>query len=181
MEMIIPNWHPVFVQFTIALLCSVLLFMLLIRLVPNARLHKQWRAAARWNLWLGSFATIFTLISGLHAYETVYPNELARPAMLAHRNWALASCAWLVVVVIWSAWCCNKGRAGIGFFFAMALLVAMLLSTAWRGAELVYRHGVGVTAVESVHGQSITEKIESEKNQKEEVAGEASQKSLYPP
>ena len=174
MEMIIPNWHPIFVQFTIALICSALLFMLLIRLVPNNRLQQQWRAAARWNLWLGSFATLFTLISGLYAYGVATPNALTHPVMLVHRNWALVSCGWLAVVVVWSAWCCNKGRAaGVGFLSAMVLLVAMLLSTAWHGARLTYHDGLGAVASshESEGRQSSSMEMDLQKNQKETAGG----------
>lgn len=143
--LIIPNWHPVFVHFTIALICTSFLFMLLSWVLPGHKLIDQWRVAARWMLWAGGAFTLFTLLSGWHAFNTVAHDDVSHRIMREHRNLALATSAVLLVLVVWAIKCCARGRPmGYGFLAAMTLLVFMVLYTGWYGAELVYRHGVGV-------------------------------------
>lgn len=142
---IVPNWHPVFVHFTVALVCVSFLFMLLARVMPRHRMSEQWRVAARWTLWAGGAFTLLTLLSGWHAFNTVAHDGPSHRVMLGHRNLALATSALLLALVVWAIRGYARNRpAGYGFFAAMTLLVIMVLYTGWYGAELVYRHGVGV-------------------------------------
>jgi uncharacterized membrane protein len=177
---IIPNWHPIFVHFTIALLSTALLFMLLMLTVSKESLRLQWRHAARWSLWFGAFFTIFTLIAGFYAFSHVSHDEISYQAMLTHRAWALATVAWLVVVVVWSARCCQQGKlASYGFLLAMILLVGMVISTAWHGAELVYRYGLGVMSLPQTAGHTHDDGINMapqviDKNNKHYTTGEES-------
>ena len=55
---IIPNWHPVLVHFTVALLTIAAVIYLLSRLLPNGKLTNQLTIVAHWNLWLGVWVII---------------------------------------------------------------------------------------------------------------------------
>ena len=48
---IIPNWHPIFVHFTVALLTMSVFFYGLSFVAPGNRFYEQWVSVARWNLW----------------------------------------------------------------------------------------------------------------------------------
>ena len=154
--MIIPNWHPVFVHFTVALSVTALLFMLLTLTASKESLRLQWRHSARWCLWLSAFFTIFTLLAGFQAFDSVAHDAISHQVMIIHRNWALGASVLLILVVFWSISCCQKGRmAGYSFLAGMLLLVVVITITAWYGAELVYRHGVGVMSLPDavLHGE----------------------------
>ena len=146
--MIIPNWHPIFVNFTVALSSVALLFMLMSRFTPKQELRVQWRHSARWTLWLGALFTLFTILSGFHAFSSVTIDQDSYQAALLHRNWALVGASLFFLMVFWSISCCRRGRiAGYGFLVAMLLLVVVVNVTAWLGAELVFRHGLGVMSL----------------------------------
>ena len=82
---VIPNWHPIFVHFTIGLLLvSTLLYVVGFTLKCENLL-----IAARLNLWLGSLITIATVLAGLNAYNTVAHDSASHLAMTDHRNWAI--------------------------------------------------------------------------------------------
>ena len=50
---IIPNWHPLLVHFTVALLSVAVVLHLLVLLALPQRLQGEWRIVARWSLWIG--------------------------------------------------------------------------------------------------------------------------------
>lgn len=151
---IIPNWHPIFVHFTIALLLlSVTLYV--VTLFVNQPLAGQWLIVARWSLWFGAAISVLTLAAGLHAFNTVSHDDPSHAAMIEHRNWALATLGVFFVLAIWSALRVRTGRE-VGKLFIPAMLIGglLLISTAWHGAELVYRHGLGVMSLPKVSDHS---------------------------
>ncbi|MCL4678655.1 MAG: DUF2231 domain-containing protein [Alphaproteobacteria bacterium] len=148
---IIPNWHPILVHFTIALLSvSVVLFIAEI-FVRKQSWHIQLVTVARWNLWLGALATIATVIAGIDAFNTVpHGSEEQHLAMLDHRKWALSTAALFLFLAVWSFSAALRGKAdfqkGTNLVFVGLMIIAglMLATTGYKGAELVYRHGLGV-------------------------------------
>ena len=79
---IIPNWHPLFVHFTIGLLTiSTLLYVMGFFLKREALL-----TAARWNLWIGVTITFRTLRAVLYAYNTVIHDYVSHVASTNHRT-----------------------------------------------------------------------------------------------
>ncbi len=148
---ILPNFHPTLVHFTVALFSiSTLLFVTLALLGKHLpeNLNEQLRAAAYWNLWLSIPASIFTVLAGFYAYNTVAHDVPSHAAMTEHRNWAIAAFILLLLAAGWSILRVLNHRP-LGHFFVGFLLVtqAVLFSTAWHGGELVYRYGLGVLSL----------------------------------
>ena len=145
---IIPNWHPVFVHFTIALLSLTVCFHLLGRFVPAGDLKKQFETLADWNLWLGTGFGIITAFAGWMAYNSVTHDAPSHAAMTDHRNWAWATLTLFIILSGYSLWrATSQSRPGAGFLGILLLAGLMLGGTAWRGAEVVFRHGIGVMSL----------------------------------
>jgi uncharacterized membrane protein len=141
---IIPNWHPIFVHFTVALL-SVSLGLFVVSKLVNC---DQAVLVAKWNLWIGSAITVITVAAGFYAYNTVTHDTPSHEAMTEHKNLALITVALLVPVLVWSVIAHRKGKAlGLAFVGLFVLQGGLLASTAWHGGELVYRHGLGVMSL----------------------------------
>ena len=138
---IIPNWHPIFVHFTIGMLGISALFYL-----AGAVLKKEHLLlVARWNLWIGALITIGTVLAGWYAYNTVNHDGASHTAMIDHRNWALATAAVFLALALWVIWKQRGARTVSPVFVAVILLAAgMLAVTGYKGGEVVYRHGLGV-------------------------------------
>lgn len=147
MPEIIPNWHPIFVHFTVALLSlSVGLFLVIPLIKPP--LKEQWRIVACWSLWFGVGLTVLTGLSGLYAYNTVAHDTPSHLAMTEHRNWAIVTMAVFLVLALWSIFAERKKRTlGTVFMLCLTLAGSLLVSTAWHGGEVVYRYGVGVMSL----------------------------------
>ncbi len=145
---IVPNWHPIVVHFTVALLVLSVVVHAASRLLPNGDLRAEAQVFARWSLWLGTGFAVATVVTGWLAYNSVTHDDASHAAMLVHRNWALASLLVFLVVTSWSLWR-YRGERQPGAMFVLVLLVAggSLLTTAWRGGELVFRYGLGVMAL----------------------------------
>ncbi len=149
---IIPNWHPIFVHFTVALLAlAVGLFVV----TPFVRspLKEQWQIVARWALWFGAGFTIVTGLTGLYAYNTVAHDTPSHLAMTDHRNWAIATIVLFLALASWSiVWARKNKPLGRVFVVCMAIAGAVLASTAWHGGEVVYRYGLGVMSLPKAEG-----------------------------
>lgn len=148
---VVPNWHPVFVHFTVALLSIATVFYLLTLSLSRNRWKDQWLAVANWNLWLGSAFAIATAIAGWNAYNSVLHDTPSHAAMTDHRNWAFATLAIFIPLGVWSLWRARKNKTtGILFLVFILAGTGVLMSTAWRGGEIVYRYGLGVMSMPKV-------------------------------
>ncbi len=149
---IIPNWHPIFVHFTVGLLSlAVGLFILIPFLKPPLR--EQWRIVAPWVLWFGAGFTVITGLTGLYAYNTVTHDTPSHLAMTDHRNWAVVTMVLFLALALWSALRARRNQAlGVAFIAVMAVAGGVLASTAWRGGEVVFRHGLGVMSLPKAEG-----------------------------
>lgn len=149
---IIPNWHPIFVHFTVALFSTSVFFYVFAYLLRKfgfiSKISADFEVVGKWCLWLVGIVVIGTVIAGFYAYNTVNHDGPSHLAMLSHRNWAIPTAVAIVLVAAWSLWRTYKGKA-ITLIFILALLITqgLLLSTAWRGAELVFRYGLGVMSL----------------------------------
>jgi len=150
---IIPNWHPVWVHFPIALLTIATLLMVVATLRPAASWAGTLTQVARWNLLLGGAALLPTLISGYLAYGSVVHDSAGHDAMHRHLSaaWTTALLFLPALILAWR----ERGRA-VGASIVLVLLMlsgtAALSTTAWLGAENVYRHGIGVERLPDASG-----------------------------
>lgn len=150
MEMeIIPNYHPIFVHFTIGLLSiSVLLY-----LAGSIFRKENLLIAARWNLWIGALLTVGTVIAGFDAYNTVGHDAESHAAMTDHKNWALPTAGIFSLMALWALWK-QRGAQTVSPVFVAAIVLAsgLLAVTGYKGGEVVYRHGTGVMRMPEIHG-----------------------------
>jgi uncharacterized membrane protein len=151
---IIPNWHPIFVHFTLALFTTSVGFYGLAYITSRLNaasksLVNEFEIVARWCLWVGALLTIITVLAGWYAFDTVTHDEISHVAMHTHRNWALPTAGMILLVAGWSWWRYAKQKKEPTLFFLILLLAIQLslLSTAWHGSELVYRYGLGVMSL----------------------------------
>lgn len=150
---IIPNWHPVFVHFTVAMLIIAAAIHLLSRFLPNGELANQLEIVARWNLRLGVGFTLLTVAAGWYAYSTVAHDAPSHIAMTEHRNWAMATFALFLGVAGWEYFLSRRGKSKNRLFTGLLVIAAgLLLTTAWHGGELVYRYGLGVMSLPKPEG-----------------------------
>ncbi len=154
---IIPNWHPVFVHFTVALLIVAAATHLLSHFLPKGELADQLTIVARWNLWIGVGFTLLTVAAGWYAYYTVSHDAPSHEAMTGHRNWAMTTLVLFLGVAGWEYYLSRHGK-GKGWLFTVLMVIAagLLLSTAWHGGELVYRYGLGVMSMPKPKGPGHT-------------------------
>lgn len=150
---IIPNFHPAFVHFPIAFVTAAGFLVVIGLSFKQQPWAKQCLVFGRWMLWAAAIFAVIAAVFGWFAFNSVKHDDPGHVAMLEHRAWAIATLLLLVVLAGWDAW---RNRAGAlpTWWFASAMIVAwaLVLTTAWHGAELVYRHGLGVMSLPKPEG-----------------------------
>lgn len=157
---IIPNWHPIFVHFTVALFSTSVGFYGLAYFAQGLNpakfkspLLSELETVARWCLWMAALVTLGTLLLGFYAYYTVNHDSPSHVAMTSHRNWAIPTLIAMLGVAFWSMWRYSvRKTVTLPFLIVLLLVQGLLLSTAWRGAELVFRYGLGVLSLPQFEG-----------------------------
>lgn len=150
---IIPNWHPLFVHFSIALLSMSTLFFVVLKIPGLHSFQEQLKVLAYWNLWLGTGFAVITAIAGWFAYNSVAHDTPSHEAMTDHRNWALVTLSVFMIASIWSVKQVKSMKdAGVIFTTLMVIGFMLLASAGWRGSEAVYRYGLGVMSMPKAEG-----------------------------
>ena len=170
---IIPNWHPIFVHYTVALISISALCYFIGFFAKQYSFGKELLIVGRWCIWIGALATIATVIAGFIAYYSVAHDTPSHEAMTIHRNWAIATFVVILMATAWSAWMHIKSRTA-SFVFVLFMIIAFSLVsvTAWHGAELVYRYGIGVRSLPNStgkghqHSHDIEQKVHPKSHQK---------------
>lgn len=143
---IIPNWHPIFVHFTVAFLTLLAIIQVALWLTKNSTLLQ----AYKWMMLMTIPVIAVTLAAGFQAYFSVEHDARSHLAMTDHRNWALTTAATFLSAVglyFTNISICKR------FSAALILVTALLMSiTAYKGGELVYRYGLGVISMPTVSG-----------------------------
>ncbi|MHC9510490.1 DUF2231 domain-containing protein [Kangiella sp. M94] len=147
---IIPNWHPIFVHFTVALLVICGIFQLVLWVFPSKATSTA-ISAQSWLVILGSIAVLATVGTGLQAYYSVAHDTPSHLAMTDHRNWALATSSVFLIGAALFFLFPRKRQYLAGVFFVAALILVSI--TAYKGGDLVYRHGLGVMSLPEVTGE----------------------------
>lgn len=158
---IIPNYHPMLVHFSIALLTIATLFYSASLLFGLGDRSQTLLSAARWNLWVGVAISFVTVLTGWLAYNSVAHDALSHQAMTLHMNWALPTLGLWVVVAGWSFFS-RKIKPSLIFILFLWLSTASLLVTGYLGAENVYRHGIGVMRLPVSMGEGHEEGAEGQ-------------------
>jgi len=144
MPEVFPNWHPAIVHFPIALTVTATLLLLAGRLSPG---NRQLTASGRLLLPLAALSALLAVALGWQAYSTVEHDAAGHLVMLRHRNWAMSATLALVALAVWDA---LRQRAekeiSAALLPALLILSGSLGVTGWLGGEMVYRHGIGVSA-----------------------------------
>ena len=155
---IIPNFHPALVHFPIAFATAAVAFIAIGTIFKNWPYATQCLMAGRWMLWGAALFAIIAAAFGWFASNSVAHDEVSHTAMMLHRNWALGTLTALLALTSWDLW---RGRSGRmpspnipspGFLVLLVAAWLLVTSTAWHGAELVYRHGLGVMPIPKPEG-----------------------------
>lgn len=146
---IIPNMHPAVVHFPIALTLIALLFSLAARLLGKHSAAPLLAAAGHFTLWLAALSAVVAAILGWLAFNSgMNHDDAGHAAMLLHREWAIPTALGLVLLASWDAW--RSRVSQVMPVIALLCLLALsgaIATTAWLGAEIVYRHGIGVLSL----------------------------------
>lgn len=141
---IIPNWHPIWVHFVIALPVSALVLWTAARLWSNWQYAGVALTVARWNLWAGALMMPVVLITGYLAANSVMHDDAGHDAMARHAlaAWTAASLTCAAALLAW--WSYRRPRLAWAPWSMLVVAVLSLGVTGHLGAENVYRHGLGV-------------------------------------
>ncbi|PIP81045.1 MAG: hypothetical protein COW84_01970 [Gammaproteobacteria bacterium CG22_combo_CG10-13_8_21_14_all_40_8] len=148
---IIPNWHPIFVHFTLVLLTlsGIVQLSLWVNFTKNVQLTLI--QTQKWLTILASVCVVLTVATGGYAFNTVNHDEPSHLAMLDHRFWALiTSATFLLGAVFYFLLPKLRSKLSSVFFVTAMILVSV---TGYKGAELVYRHGLGVMSLPKTTGE----------------------------
>ncbi|MDP4029724.1 MAG: DUF2231 domain-containing protein [Gallionella sp.] len=150
---VIPNFHPAFVHFPIAFVTAALAFTAIGTAFRNWPYAAQCLMTGRWMLWGAALFALIAAVFGWLAFNSVAHDEVSHVAMKVHRNWALGALTALLALAAWDVWRGRSGKASsYGFLGGLLLAWLLVMSTAWHGAELVYRHGLGVMSMPGAEG-----------------------------
>ncbi|MBF6648009.1 DUF2231 domain-containing protein [Methylobacter sp. BlB1] len=139
------NIHPLLVHFPIAFLSA----FFALDLIGTLAKKTQWRIAASWLLYFGTVATVFTVISGFMAADSVAHGDNVHDLMERLEQIGIVV---LIIAVLLSIWRIASGGliqgAANGFFLTLTVLLCGLM--VWGsdlGGLMVYKYGIGVQAV----------------------------------
>ncbi len=151
---ILPNWHPMFVHFTVGLLTTATLVYVISGFLKNKDTQAAAKTAALWMLWAGAGFTVFTVLTGVLAFGSVAHDDPSHLAMKDHRLWALGTATLFIILGLWSFFMVKEGK-GLPGFFALLMIagVGLLSVTGLKGADLVYRYGLGVMSLPESEGE----------------------------
>lgn len=147
-NLIIPNWHPFLVHFTIGLVVTSSVFLVLSKIFEKKA--ETFATVGKWVLWSAAVVTILTVFAGFSAFNSVAHDDVAHAVMKTHRLWALFAAAALVLVAIWSY---RAKKVSLALVAGSLIVTGLVGMTGYLGAELVYRHGLGVMRLPDSNGQ----------------------------
>ena len=131
--------HPAIVHFPIAFLVAAACVQLLDVAQPR---HQGLAEAATWLLWIGTAMLWMAAGFGLLAERTAPHVPPAWEVLHEHRTLGLWTAA-TFTVLSFGRFVLRQRLGKVQLVLAL-LAVALLLSTAYHGGELVYRFGMGV-------------------------------------
>lgn len=135
------NIHPLFVHFPIAFFAG----FFLLDLLGSWKDKPQWRYAASCMLYLGTIMSIFTVLAGFSAADSVEHDEAVHDIMETHEHIGVYVLLLAFLLTFWRAKRWFKGsafwnRVFLGLSAGLCLLISF---GADLGGLMVYGHGVG--------------------------------------
>ena len=136
------NIHPLFVHFPIAFFTA---FFVVDVFGAIAR-KLQWRYVASWLLYLGAIATIFTVIAGLFAADSVEHGDDVHEIMERHEHIGISVLSLSLFLSAWrlKQWGLHSVTANMVFLSLAGFLCVLLSLGADLGGLMVYQYGVSV-------------------------------------
>jgi len=138
-----PDLHPFFVHFPIALLTV----SLILELWGSYKRFPELNRAGWWTQLLGSIGILLAVVSGLVTGNEAELTSGAQGALDLHHQMTFASTAVFTVLLLWrvSAKTEVPQRARTAYLFLLAMGVVLLIVGSWAGGVLVFEHGIGVS------------------------------------
>jgi uncharacterized membrane protein len=172
-----PNIHPLFVHFPIALIIMVFVF----DLISVITRKKAMLTAAHILTAFAVAGAALSVITGLIAEESVWHPEAAHELLELHETVGIIILSLAVVLLIFRLALRDKLLGSLGWIAVLIGLAASALAgyTGYLGGEIVYKYGAGVQQAESatatadslravIMGQNLEEAIEEEEEEEEE-------------
>ena len=142
---LIPNWHPVWVHFAIALLVTGAIgHTIALTRKPLDGATLQALIVGRWTLWIGVLAAGLALLTGTWAAGSVTHDDVSHANMMVHRNWAFAGTALFLVAAVFEWLRRVKVQASVVTVALSLAGTAAIGVTAYEGGQNVYEYGLGV-------------------------------------
>ncbi len=151
---IIPNWHPLFVHFPIALVMISTFCFVGGMLLRNYSISGELFIVSKWTLWFAGLYAVMTAYTGWLAYNSVAHDAPSHQAMTLHKNWALPTSG-LIALAALGAFFIRKswGKERVLLCALCLIVLSSLISvTGYLGAESVYRYGIGVMSLPETEG-----------------------------
>jgi uncharacterized membrane protein len=144
----LPGWHPFVVHFPLGLVLTAAPLFIAARLLRREALAGVAATVGTWNLCIGALAALFAMASGLGALFDLQVSLAARQAIALHMKWAMFSTLLLVLLAVWrGAGSAPESRPSWAFIIFLLAASTSLLVTSFRGADNVYRYGVGLEKI----------------------------------
>jgi len=148
-----PNIHPLLVHFPIAILGIAIFFDFISFFLSREK--KWWTEEATAFLYgVGAVAAIIVYYTGTLAADSVMLPAEAQSVLTNHADWAWITIwfygIYAVARIAATWWSSEKHRLKfhVGFFLISLVGMYFLFQTGDHGAQMVFKHGVGVQAVE---------------------------------
>ena len=141
-----PNVHPLVIHFPIVLVMAAAV----VDLVDVAFERSVWLRAATTTLYItGALSLIVAFLTGLQAQGPVLIPGMAYPVLAEHRQWALITMSYCIVVaalrlVVLRGDGARSRRRRVALLGIGLVSVVLVQQTAERGARLVYEYGTGI-------------------------------------
>mgnify|MGYP007012665457 CR=1 FL=1 len=145
---IIPNWHPIFVHFSVAFISLLGALQLVIWFKSSSDKINELLFMQKALIVITSFFVLLTVYTGWLAFNSVAHDTPSHMAMSDHRNWAITTAAvFLLGAILYFIRPSLRGSLVGVLMIASSSLVAI---TGFKGGEVVYRYGLGVMSLPQV-------------------------------
>ena len=179
---IIPNWHPIWVHFAIALLItSACLFLMFGWRSSQTSGRANALIVARWTLRLGAIAAIGALLTDYLASGSVTHDDVSHANMMVHRNWAFATTAIFLVTLLIDYMKQNETRVSMLSILLLVSGSVTLAITGLEGAENVYQYGLGVQRLPDISTHEHSGGEETSAHEPADATGESHENAGHTP